>query len=149
MRLFAVVLMVVVLAGCGQPPEEGESEEPVTTGETTEEDPTQAPPTGQIEPLRLECQARKAEEDGFDVEALGTQIGEAIAAKQFPKTAPPADPEIQQAISEGKTIPDILEGAGYTCTDQEVRELQDEAREQAGRSSKRRPRSARTRRART
>ncbi len=120
-----------MLAGCGGQETPVEKVEQEAEVEEAEETTLPAPPAGQIEALRLECQARKAEADGFDVEALGTQVGEAIAAERFPESAPAPDPEIQQAVSEGKTIPDILEEAGYTCTDEEVRQLQAEAKEQA------------------
>lgn len=135
-----LLALVVLVVGCGggeggQDPADVEPTQGLgDESENISIDPNSPlPPEGQIEFFRLECQTAKAESDGYDTDALFEGLGEVIAAEQFPETAPAPrlDPEIQQDLAEGKTIPDILEEAGYTCTDREIREMQDEAKAQA------------------
>lgn len=68
------------------------------------------PPDEQIEFFRLGCQAYKAEQ------AEGQEA---------------VDAYFQEAISRGGTVAEVLSEQGYDCSNEEIRELQDEAKAEA------------------
>jgi hypothetical protein len=111
-------------------------EEDVSTEEVDEEAAlAPMPSSGDTSALRLQCQLSKAKADGVDAEKLVEDTTNHAFAKQFPELEEEIDPELREALDEGKTLPDFLEEKGYTCTDEEAREMaakaEAEAKEQA------------------